>query len=79
MAIARLSSKSQIVIPAEARRELDLHPGDELHVEIEDDRIVIRKHEPESVLAQLEAYCGEHWRGAAEEIQRERETWDLRG
>ncbi len=79
MSIARLSSKSQIVIPAEARRELGIHPGDELLVEIEDDRIVIRKHEPESALAQLEAYCGEHWRDAAEEIQRERGMWDLRG
>jgi AbrB family looped-hinge helix DNA binding protein len=79
MAVARLSSKSQIVIPAEARRELGLQPGDELLVEIEQDRIVIRKRERASALERLEAYCGDHWRGAAEEIRRERDLWDGRG
>jgi AbrB family looped-hinge helix DNA binding protein len=79
MAIARLSSKSQIVIPAEARRELGIEPGDELIMEIEQDRIVIRKREAGSPLERLEAYRGDHWRGAAEEILRERELWDRRG
>jgi AbrB family looped-hinge helix DNA binding protein len=79
VSIARLSSKSQIVIPAEARRMLGIEPGDELMVDIEEDRIVIRKREPGSALERLEAYRGDHWRGAAEEIRHERETWDRRG
>ncbi len=76
MPIARLSGKSQIVIPAEARRALDIHPGDELLVEIESDRIVIRKRDGVPALDRLEAYCGEHWRGVAEEVRRERDRWD---
>jgi AbrB family looped-hinge helix DNA binding protein len=79
MPVARLSSKSQIVIPAAARRALGILPGDELMVEIEDDRIVIRKHERASALERLEAYRGDHWKGAAEEIRAERELWDRRG
>lgn len=71
---ARISSKSQIVIPAEVRRKLGLHPGDVLDVEVEDDRIVLRKT-PESWLERLAAFRGEHWEGVAEEIQRERDEW----
>lgn len=79
MARARLSSKAQIVLPAGLRRELAIEPGDELLVEREDDRIVVRKPGPGSWVGRLESFCGDHWSGLAEEVQRERALWDRRG
>ena len=78
MVRSRLSSKSQIVLPAELRRELGIQPGDELLVEREDDRIVIRKPGPESWVDRLEAFCGDHWSGLAEDVERQRAQWDER-
>ena len=75
MPTARLSSKSQIVIPAEIRRRLGIEPGDELLVEVEDDRIVIRKSS-KSALERLAGFAGPRWRGYADEIQRMRDEWD---
>ena len=46
MATATLSSKSQLVLPAEIRRKLGIHPGDRLVVELEGDHAVIRKAPP---------------------------------
>ena len=43
MPTATLSSKSQLVLPAEIRRKLGIHPGDRLVVELEGDHAVIRK------------------------------------
>ncbi|HEX8696063.1 MAG TPA: AbrB/MazE/SpoVT family DNA-binding domain-containing protein [Longimicrobium sp.] len=75
MPTARLSSKSQIVIPVEIRRKLGIEPGDELLLETEDDRIVIRKS-TQSALELLESLPKEIWKNAAEEIQRMRDEWE---
>ncbi|CAN5696724.1 hypothetical protein BH23GEM3_BH23GEM3_21760 [soil metagenome] len=76
MRTAKLSSKSQIVIPADVRRQLDLHPGDTLNMEVEEDRIVVTKASPLSAVERLAAFRGEIWKGAAEEIQRARDEWE---
>jgi AbrB family looped-hinge helix DNA binding protein len=38
---AKLSSKNQIVIPAEARRALQLRPGDKILVVVRGDRVIV--------------------------------------
>lgn len=75
MPIARLSSKSQIVIPSELRQKLGIQPGDELMLEAHDDRIVITRA-PSSALVRLRALSGPMWKGASEQLQRDRDEWD---
>ncbi|HKP75741.1 MAG TPA: AbrB/MazE/SpoVT family DNA-binding domain-containing protein [Longimicrobiaceae bacterium] len=75
MPIARLSSKSQIVIPSELRKKLAIEPGDELMLEARDDSIVITRASS-SALARLRALSGPAWSGASEQLQRDRDEWD---
>jgi len=72
---ARLSSKSQIVIPAAIRRRLGLRPGDLLEVDQQDDHVVLRKVQ-ESALDVLDRIGGPIWRGYSEELKRTRDEWD---
>ncbi len=46
VAVSRLSSKGQIVIPKEVRRVMGLVSGDLFLVEVEGDRIILRRIEP---------------------------------
>lgn len=75
MATATLSSKSQLVLPAEIRRRLGIHPGDQLIVELEGDHAVIRKA-PISEVEALAAYRSAVWRDYADEVQKGRDEWD---
>ena len=75
MPTARLSRKSQIVIPAAIRRRLGLQPGDLLELHQEGEHIVIRKA-PRSALEELERVGGVLWRDYAEELKRAREEWE---
>ena len=75
MATATLSSKSQLVLPAEVRRKLGFKPGDRLIVEVEGDHAVIRKA-PHSDVEALAAYRSEIWRNYADEVQKARDEWD---
>jgi len=75
MPTATLSSKSQLVLPAEIRRKLGIHPGDQLTVELEGDHAVIRKA-PRSDVEALAAYRSNVWRDYANEIQAGRDEWD---
>jgi AbrB family looped-hinge helix DNA binding protein len=40
--VVRMGEQGRVVIPAEIRRELDLEPGDELVVMVEDGDLVLR-------------------------------------
>lgn len=75
MPIARLNSKSQILIPSELREKLAIRPGDELLLEVRDDSIVITRASS-SALARLRALSGSSWQGASEQLQRDRDEWD---
>lgn len=41
----KIDDLGRIVIPAETRRLLNIHEGDLLAIEVEGDRIILRKHE----------------------------------
>ncbi|MCB1851116.1 MAG: AbrB/MazE/SpoVT family DNA-binding domain-containing protein [Gammaproteobacteria bacterium] len=75
MATATLSSKSQLVLPAEIRKKLGIQPGDRLIVELEGDHAVVRKA-PHSDIAALAAYRSAVWRDYADELQGARNEWD---
>lgn len=75
MSIATLSSKSQLVLPAEIRRKLGIHPGDRLVVELEGDHAVIRKT-PQSDVEALATFRSDIWRDYANEVQKARDEWD---
>jgi len=75
MPSARLSSKSQIVLPAEIRRRLGIRPGDILHIEEQNGLIVLQKAEGSAVQA-LEHHCSPLWQKADNELQALRDEWD---
>jgi len=75
MTTATLSSKSQLVLPAEIRRKLGIRPGDRLVLELEGDHVVIRKA-PQSDLEALATYRSKAWRTYDEELQQARDEWD---
>ena len=75
MSIATLSSKSQLVLPADVRRRLGLRPGDRLVIEVEGDHAIIRKA-PSSDVDALAELGSELWRGYTEDLGRAREEWD---
>ncbi len=73
----RLSSKSQIVVPAEVRRALGLEPGDVLNVDVEGERIVLTRGEAGDPFERLQSFVGDPvWNGYSEELERSREEWD---
>lgn len=53
-AIIKVSSKGQVVIPAELRRILDISEGDELYVFGKDDALVMKKIEKENLEKEFE-------------------------
>lgn len=75
MALAKLSSKSQIVLPAEIRRRLKIKPGDMLEIAEEGNVIVIRKAE-KSALDALDACGSKLWQGYEKELEEAREGWN---
>ena len=78
MPTAKLSSKSQIVIPAEVRRRLGLQPGDTLDVRVEGNQIVMIKESPLAALERLRALAGTMSVSIAEEVERSRAEWETR-
>ena len=72
MPTATLSAKSQLVLPAEIRRKLQIRPGDRLLVELEGDHAVIRKA-PRSDVEALAAHRSTVWGNYADELQAERD------
>jgi len=75
MPTARLSKKSQLVLPAEIRKKLGIRPGDQLNLEVEGEHVVLRKA-PDSDVEELGKYCSDLWQGYADEIDEMRDAWD---
>ncbi len=71
MKVKKLSSKGQIVIPAELREEFHLSKGDKLLVEKRDDEIVLK---PISSLNKLKGV--DDIKDASEELKKIRGEWD---
>lgn len=46
MYTATVSSKGQITLPAELRRQLDLHPGSKVNIEAKDNALVLQVVQP---------------------------------
>ncbi|OGK67330.1 MAG: hypothetical protein A2W77_08105 [Nitrospinae bacterium RIFCSPLOWO2_12_39_16] len=74
--VTKVSKKSQIVIPKEIRRLVHLFDGDELMVDVEGDRIILRV-KPRSYTKKLKGLHKEIWKGVAPKkyIKEERDSW----
>ncbi|MBI1743098.1 AbrB/MazE/SpoVT family DNA-binding domain-containing protein [Candidatus Acetothermia bacterium] len=72
-----ISSKYQVVIPKAVRKALGLRPGDQLLVQLEDGKIVMRPR-PQSYTKHLRGLHKNVWKGleATEYVKRERESWE---
>lgn len=71
----RLSSKSQVVVPAEVRKILGVGPGDEIDFAHDGSQVVVRKA-ARSAVDRLAEFAGPRWQGYADELRRERDEWD---
>jgi len=74
MSLAKLSSKSQIVLPASIRRKLNILPGDHLEITADEDIITIRKA-PVSATEALDSCGGKIWRGYDKHLDQARDQW----
>jgi len=74
--IVKLSSKYQVVIPREARKKLGLRAGDQLAVEVEGEKIILRPR-PKNYTDYMLGLGKEMWEGidASEYVRKERESW----
>lgn len=72
----KVSKRNQITIPAEVRKKLNIKPGDQLLVYVQDGRIVMIP-EPENIVTHLRGLHSDVWEGvdAQKYINREREAW----
>jgi len=72
----KVSKKNQIVVPKQARKLLDIKPGNELLVKIKEDRIILIP-KPKDFTKYMEGLHKEIWEGidAVEYVRREREAW----
>lgn len=75
MHLTRLSTKSQVVIPASIRKTLGLQPGDQVEIDVEGERITIRRIQG-SALDQLGECVSDVWKGYGTELESMREEWD---
>jgi len=74
MPLAKLSSKSQIVLPAKIRRQLDIKPGDNLEISTEDNVILIHKS-PQSAIDALDSCSSNICCDYEKELDNERDLW----
>jgi len=72
----KISSKYQIVIPREARKNLNLKAGDKLIVKANNEKIIIYP-QPKSYAKYSLGLGKKIWQGidATEYVKKERETW----
>jgi AbrB family looped-hinge helix DNA binding protein len=69
--LVRLSSKGQLVIPKSVRQELGLEPGDQFHLEIDQDRLVLEPVAHSAVEQLYARYAGIDLIGDLEKEHRE--------
>ncbi len=74
MPLAKLSSKSQIVLPVAIRKRLKIQPGDELEITTKENAIIIRKAAVSATEA-LDACSSDIWRRYEEELDQARDLW----
>jgi len=74
--IVKLSSRYQMVIPKEIRKKLNFHAGDQLVVEIEKGKVILRPR-PKSYTNYMLGLGRKIWEGidATEYVRKERESW----
>ncbi len=78
MAVAKLTSKFQITIPAEIRRKLCLQVGDNVQIELDGDKVVMRAiHGGHAT--QMRGLGKNIWTdlgGGESWLEQERKTWE---
>ena len=74
--ITKVSKKFQIVIPKKIRETIGISEGDELSIDMDDDRIII-KVRPKSYTKKLKGLHKDLWKGVdpKEYVKAEREGW----
>lgn len=72
----KLGKKSQIVIPKQVRETLGLSEGDELIMDVVEDRIIL-KPRPGSYTKKLRGLHNKIWKGvdARKYVRKERDSW----
>jgi AbrB family looped-hinge helix DNA binding protein len=73
----KVSSKNQIAVPASARQELNIQPGDHLLVDVQDGMIVLIPR-PKSMARHLAGLHRDVWAeaGTDEYLDTERNAWE---
>lgn len=73
----KVSKKYQIVIPKSIRDLIDITEGDELVIDVDADRIIMRVR-PKSYTKKLRGLYKELWKGVDPKkyVKDEREAWD---
>ncbi|MGE5893122.1 MAG: AbrB/MazE/SpoVT family DNA-binding domain-containing protein [bacterium] len=72
----KLGKKSQIVIPKEIRNAVGLSEGDEIILDVLDDKIIL-KQKPKSYSRKLKGLHKDVWKGVdpLKYVRKERESW----
>lgn len=72
----KVGKKSQIVIPKEIRETVGISEGDELIVDVEEDRVIL-KVKPSSYSKRLKGLHKDVWKGIdpLKYVKSERESW----
>jgi len=73
----KVSSKYQVVIPKDIRERFDVEEGEEMIVDIEDKKIVMKKA-PTRLVDMMKGLHREVWKDVIAEkyIDKERESWE---
>ena len=72
----KVSRRYQIALPSSARKQLDIHAGDRLLVDIQDGMIILLP-QPQDYAAHLAGLHREIWQGedTTTYLDRERDSW----
>jgi AbrB family looped-hinge helix DNA binding protein len=77
IALVKLSSRHQVVIPKKVRKRLGLHAGDQLVVEVEGEKVVLHPR-PKNYTDYMLGLGKKVWQriDATEYVRKERESWE---